>query len=349
MLENHLCQWENAHECTECGKAFLKKSWLNEHKRIHTGKKPHGCSVCGKTFSNKFKLIEHQRTHKGEKPYVCSECGKAFLRKFQLTEHQKTHMGNKPHVCSICGKAFYRKFKLTEHWRTRTEVNPYECTECGKAFCRKAELIIHQRNKRGEKTHKSGLIKHQRIHTGENPYGYSDCGNAFTTKTMLTVHQRTHTGERLYGCNESRCPSGRRGEGEVKRPRMHLWASDGRTQWPHRRSRCHTAASSHRRLLGTRNGAADTGESEPVPGSPAREALPEAAATCAASSRATGGAPEAEEGEAGRQREQEGVGMGGEAGTGAAHHAAALAPANGYEDAWSAERAGEKPGNGETS
>uniref|UniRef100_A0A8C3VPX7 C2H2-type domain-containing protein n=1 Tax=Catagonus wagneri TaxID=51154 RepID=A0A8C3VPX7_9CETA len=188
-----------------------ENSRLNEHKRIHTGKKPHGCS-----------------------------CGKAFLRKFQLTEHQKTHTGNKPHVCSICGKAFYRKFKLTEHQRTHTGERPYECTECGKAFCRKAEksqLILHQKIHTGEKSYicrecgkgfiqkahqrfhtgktpfvctdcgkscsqKSGLIKHQRIHTGEKPYACSECGKAFTTKTMLIVHQRTHTGERPYGCHE---------------------------------------------------------------------------------------------------------------------------------------------------
>ena len=42
-------------------------------------------------------------------------------------------------------------------------------------------------------------------------------------------------------CSRSTVSSGRRGEGEVKRPRMHLWASDGRTQWPHRRSRCQWA------------------------------------------------------------------------------------------------------------
>lgn len=116
---------ENAHECTERGKAFLKKSWLNEHKRIHTGKKHHGCSVCGKTFSKKFKLTKHQRTHKEEKPHVCSEYGKDFFRKFQPTE-QKTPMGNKLYVCSICSKVFFRKFKLTEYQRTHTGEKPYE-------------------------------------------------------------------------------------------------------------------------------------------------------------------------------------------------------------------------------
>uniref|UniRef100_A0A8C8WR91 Zinc finger protein 649 n=1 Tax=Panthera leo TaxID=9689 RepID=A0A8C8WR91_PANLE len=233
---------ETAHECPECGKAFLKKSRLTEHKRIHTGKKPHGCSVCGRTFSKKFKLTEHQRIHKGEKPYECCECGKAFLRKFQkfkLTEHQRTHTGEKPYgctecgfarksqlilhqkthtgeksyICSECGKGFIQKGNLLIHQRTHTGEKPYGCIECGKAFSQKACLIAHQRFHTGKTpfvctecgkscSQKSGLIKHQRIHTGEKPYKCSDCGKAFTTKTMLTVHQRTHTGERPYGCNE---------------------------------------------------------------------------------------------------------------------------------------------------
>ncbi|EPQ04736.1 Zinc finger protein 649 [Myotis brandtii] len=41
---------ENAYECTESGKAILKKPQLMEHKRIHTGKKPHGCSVWENLF-----------------------------------------------------------------------------------------------------------------------------------------------------------------------------------------------------------------------------------------------------------------------------------------------------------
>ena len=138
---------ENAHECTKCGKAFIKKCWLNERKRIHTGKKHHGCSVCGKTFSKKFKLTKHQRTHKEEKPHVCSEYGKIFFRKFQLTE-QKTPMGNKPHVCSVCSKVFFRKFKLIEYQRTHTGEKPYEWTECAKPSVRRQSYVTSAKQKR---------------------------------------------------------------------------------------------------------------------------------------------------------------------------------------------------------
>ncbi|KAM7057487.1 zinc finger protein 350-like isoform 4-T5 [Molossus nigricans] len=204
---------EKAHVCSECGKAFMKKSWLTDHQIIHTGEKPHQCSVCGKAFSRKFMLTEHQRTHTGEKPYECSECGKAFLKKSRLNIHQKTHTGEKPFICNDCGKGFIQKGNLIVHQRIHTGEKPYICSECGKGFIQKTCLIAHQRFHTGKTpfvcsecgkscSQKSGLIKHQRIHTGEKPFECTDCGKAFTTKQKLIVHQRTHTGERPYTCNE---------------------------------------------------------------------------------------------------------------------------------------------------
>uniref|UniRef100_H9FY11 Zinc finger protein 350 n=1 Tax=Macaca mulatta TaxID=9544 RepID=H9FY11_MACMU len=176
---------EKHHVCSECGKAFIKKSWLTDHQVMHTGEKPHRCSLCEKAFSRKFMLTEHQRTHTGEKPYECPECGKAFLKKSRLNIHQKTHTGEKPYICSECGKGFIQKTCLIAHQRFHTGKTPFVCSECGKSC-----------------SQKSGLIKHQRIHTGEKPFECSECGKAFSTKQKLIVHQRTHTGERPYGCNE---------------------------------------------------------------------------------------------------------------------------------------------------
>ncbi|XP_049758010.1 zinc finger protein 350-like isoform X2 [Elephas maximus indicus] len=207
-------QTEKAHVCSECGKAFLRKSFLMEHQIIHTGEEPYKCSLCGETFFKKFKLSEHYHTaHKGEKPYKCTECDKAYVHKSHLNKHLKTHMAEKPYVCGECGKGFVQKTHFTIHQRIHTGEKPYKCGECGKGFNQKGNFISHQRIHTGEKPfrcstcgkafiHKGDLTVHQRTHTGEKPSICSVCGKSFIHKKDLIIHQRIHTGEKPYVCDE---------------------------------------------------------------------------------------------------------------------------------------------------
>ncbi|XP_023620752.1 zinc finger protein 615-like [Myotis lucifugus] len=203
---------EKAHVCSDCGKAFKKKSCLTGHQVIHTGEKPHQCREDGKAFSRKSMLTERQRTHTGEKPYKCSECGKAFLKKSLLNIHQRTHTGEKPFTCTECGKGFTRNGDLVVHRRIHTGEKPCICKECGKGFIRMSNLTVHRRIHTGEKPYicnecgkgfiqKGDLIAHQRFHTGKTPFVCSECGKFFSRKLSLIKHQRIHTTERPYTCN----------------------------------------------------------------------------------------------------------------------------------------------------
>ena len=55
--------------CDVCKKSFKTKSYLNVHKRIHSGMKPYKCDVCEKSFGRKDTLINHMLVHSGKKDF----------------------------------------------------------------------------------------------------------------------------------------------------------------------------------------------------------------------------------------------------------------------------------------
>ncbi|XP_069610895.1 oocyte zinc finger protein XlCOF8.4-like [Ranitomeya imitator] len=112
------------YSCSECGKCFTRKYYLNVHQRMHSKKNLFYCSECGKCFSCKSGLLRHHKIHTGEKPFLCSDCGKCFTQKSHLVKHEKTHTEEKIFSCSECGEC-YQKSDFAKHQRIHREFAPY--------------------------------------------------------------------------------------------------------------------------------------------------------------------------------------------------------------------------------
>ncbi|XP_072505413.1 zinc finger protein 786-like isoform X2 [Notamacropus eugenii] len=193
--------------CLECGKGFIQKSKLIEHRRVPSGDRPFQCPECDTSFCLKAVLKAHQHTHSGEWPFSCSECGQGFMKQFHLTEHLRMHTGEKPFQCPQCDKSFRLKGALKVHQRVHSRDRPLSCEECGKGFTHQYKLTEHFRVHSGEKPFqcpecgksfrlKSGLNYHQRLHHKERPFSCSECGKGFIHQSRLSAHIRVHTREK---------------------------------------------------------------------------------------------------------------------------------------------------------
>lgn len=77
--------------CPVCNKAFIRKSHLTAHERVHSGERPYECKVCNNRFTQMSSLKNHERIHTGERPYVCKTCGKSFAQVSTLHAHERCH------------------------------------------------------------------------------------------------------------------------------------------------------------------------------------------------------------------------------------------------------------------
>ena len=113
----HSCT--GAQNCGECGTLPAYK----RHKKIHSKQKEKAycCSTCGKSFIKKAFLINHERIHTGHKPFKCGKCGRSFAERGNMTQHEKRHTGEKSNVCGICGKLFHRRYDLLRHLKIHTK------------------------------------------------------------------------------------------------------------------------------------------------------------------------------------------------------------------------------------
>lgn len=84
--------------CEVCQKAFLTKSHLQSHMRVHrVVSLDFHCTVCGKSFGFGNDLRKHMRTHSLDRSILCDICGDAFKSQDTLKSHMRRHTGERPY------------------------------------------------------------------------------------------------------------------------------------------------------------------------------------------------------------------------------------------------------------
>lgn len=98
MQSVHAIELPKNFQCDVCSKAFLTKSHLQSHMRIHRrSARNFACDVCGKKFGFSNDLRKHMRTHSLDRSILCDICGDAFKSPDTLKSHMRRHTGERPY------------------------------------------------------------------------------------------------------------------------------------------------------------------------------------------------------------------------------------------------------------
>ncbi|XP_074542190.1 uncharacterized protein LOC141802550 [Halichoeres trimaculatus] len=83
----------SCHSCSQCGKAFKRKSFFIRHMRTHSREKPSRFSECGERDRRKKHSTTHVALHEEKKPFGCTKCGKRYKFEKCLANHLSLHKG----------------------------------------------------------------------------------------------------------------------------------------------------------------------------------------------------------------------------------------------------------------
>ncbi|XP_050432848.1 zinc finger protein 62 homolog [Adelges cooleyi] len=110
------------------------------------------CDVCGKIFIYKLSLVNHKKTHmSAEETYECKDCGKKFNENTALGLHileihcSKPDVTAKKYTCDICFRVYENHQQLICHkeYHSSGMNKPFSCKECQIGYVQRCGLLRH--------------------------------------------------------------------------------------------------------------------------------------------------------------------------------------------------------------
>ena len=219
----------NLHKCRTCGKKFLSKLNLVQHKqRRHKNTTPssparphtsHGpsvstdqsipkCTVCGQEFQTQFALSRHMlKRHPEALKFRCDSCDKAFLLEEALEMHQVDFHGLRKTSelrCLKCQSKFHSEKDMEKHdCFTHPPSNLHKCPTCSKEFSDEHALMRHEHQcHQSNGPTKSDTLNDKPHKQESNPQDNNSlqcpiCSKDFQSQKGLALHMRNMHPESL--------------------------------------------------------------------------------------------------------------------------------------------------------
>uniref|UniRef100_A0A1B0DNH1 C2H2-type domain-containing protein n=1 Tax=Phlebotomus papatasi TaxID=29031 RepID=A0A1B0DNH1_PHLPP len=193
--------------CAKCEGVFSFQMDLQEHSKECLGKervpaeKPFECSVCQKTFGKKSVLNRHLLIHTGKKPFRCDICRQTFTQKSSLVVHKVIHTGDRPHQCPKCSLSFIQKTNLQCHLKRlhSSDSQKFPCKECSCSFRKLSALSLHVK-----KIHQKAQEELGKGNSGEDEQGKFVKFTEFRedgTKVLHAVKELREGNRKVLECN----------------------------------------------------------------------------------------------------------------------------------------------------